>query len=696
MRYAQREIKSTCGLCQIGCGIIVKVSDSKVVEVRGDPDHPLNRGKLCIKGLTSIDYLYHPERITIPLRKEGKLWKKISWDEAIGEIAEKLLEIKAQYGPESIVFMRGSAKGLHDDYLSRFANAFGSPNITSMAHVCFIPRRMASTLTYGFYAICDLEYPPKCIVVWANNVSETLHHVYERIKDAKKSGAFLIVIDPIKTEIAKIADLWVKIRPGSDLLLALGLIYVIVKEEIYDRDFVEKYTIGFGELKNTLDPFKPEVVEKLTDVPKDLILKIAKAYAGLKPSVIQWGNGIDHTTQNFQTARAICILRAISGNLNIPGGDIYYKAPSIIERGSSELTLHNLLSLEERKRRIGGKGYMLPNLYYALPQLVIEAILKEDPYPIKGLFIQGGNFLLTYPNAKKVYEALRKVELLVVSDHFMTPTASLAHYFLPSATFFEFDSLSLPPYSLPVLSAQKKVVNVGLAKSDYEILRALSIPCGFGDLFWKTEKECLDYILSPLGIRFDDLCEIGYVKGEPKPNHHIQNGFPTPSGKVEIYSKRLEEWGFPPLPSVDLEKVLCEDKDPQYPLILTSLKRTYFRHSGGKNIEALRKKYPEPCVEIHPDVAESFGLKEGSYVYIETRQGRILQKVKINPDIHENTVLCDYGWYFPEEKEETLFGWDRSNINILTDDSPPFGREFGTPNLRAIPCRIVRLDPQEG
>ncbi|MCX7857491.1 MAG: molybdopterin-dependent oxidoreductase [Deltaproteobacteria bacterium] len=690
--FSEKPVRSTCGLCQIGCGILIHVVGGRVTKIEGDLEHPLNRGKLCVKGKRAMDYLYHPQRLRAPLKKsKNGNWNPITWREAINEIAEGMNRIKKKYGAKSVVFMRGAAKGLQDDYLSRFANAFGSPNITSMGHVCFIPRKVASDITYGYYAIGDLEHPPGCIIVWANNVSETLHHVYERIKEAKKKGSFLIVIDPLRTDVAKLADIWVKIRPGTDLALALGIIYVIVDESLYDAEFIDKYTIGFEELQKEIRRYDLDIIEKITDVSSGLIKEVARVYAKKRPSVIQWGNGIDHTVHNFQTARAICILRAISGNLGVPGGDMYFSPPAIKKRGIPELTLQDLVPLEEREKRIGGAGFMLPSIFYALPQLVIDAILKGDPYEVKCVYIQGGNFLLTYPNARKVYEALKKVELLIVSDHFMTPTAHLAHYVLPAATFFEFDSLVLPPYSLPVLSIQQKVVQTSSVKSDYEILRDLSKPLGFGDLFWEEEKECLDNILSPLGITFDNFRETGIMSGKPMPHNHVNHGFPTDSGKVEIYSKKLKEWGYDPIPSIDVERVLSSRLDTNYPFILTSLKRSYFRHSGGKNIDALRKKYPEPLVLIHPNVAKSLGIKEGSYVYVETNLGRIIQKVRIEPHMHENTVYVDYGWYFPEKNAGELFGWDKANINILIGDDPPYGEEFGTPNLRAIPCKITPI-----
>jgi anaerobic selenocysteine-containing dehydrogenase len=691
-------VRTTCGICQIGCGVLAYVSDDRVLRIEGDPDHPLNKGKLCPKGMASLEYLYHPDRLKQPLKRVGRRgegkWSPINWDEAFDIIARRLIESKERYGAESVVFMRGAAKGLQDDYLTRFANVFGSPNITSMSHVCFIPRKTASTMTYGFYATPDLDYPPKCIIVWGENVSETLHHVYFRIKKAVENGAKLIVIDPYKNEIAEMAHMWVRLKPGSDLPLALSMLNVMVEESLYDSYFVEHHTIGFEELKNHVMKYSPEKITDITWVPPEVIKEMARVYARNKPACIQWGNGIDHDVANFQTARAICIMRAITGNIGIPGGELQWSAPPILERGFPLFSLYESIPNEVRQKRITGGEGLLPGLFYALPQAVIEAIHTGHPYPIRCAFIQGCNPLLSYPNAKRVYQALQKLDFLVVSDMFMTPTSFFADIVLPVTTYLEFDSIVSPPYSLAVASVQQKVTRFQNCRSDYEILRDLAEKMDLGEFFWKTEEECLDFILKPAGITFDEFRKIAILEGTKQHRTYQQKGFETPSKKAEVYSHRLKEEGFNPLPEWDKKGRRDSDsKEPneRYPFLFTTWKRAPFRHSGGKQISSLRGIHSEPQVIIHPETAKKLGIEDGDQVCIETEMGKIIQKASMNKEIDPRMVGVDYGWWFPERGPLAIFGWDESNVNVIIDDGAPYGKELGTPNLRGLICKIYKI-----
>ncbi len=694
----ERIIRTTCGICQIGCGVLACISDDRVLRIEGDPDHPLNKGKLCPKGMASLEYLYHPDRLKQPLKRVGKRgegkWSSIRWDEAFDIIARRLIENKERYGAESVVFMRGAAKGLQDDYLTRFANVFGSPNITSMAHVCFVPRKLASTMTYGFYAVPDLDYPPKSIIVWGENVSETLHHVYSRIKKAVENGAKLIVIDPYKNEIAEMAHMLVRLKPGSDLPLALSMLHIMIEESLYDSYFVEHYTVGFEELKNHVAKYSPEKVTDITWVSPEVIKEMARVYARNKPACIQWGNGIDHGVTNFQTARAICIMRAITGNIGMPGGELQWSGPPILERGSPVFSLYELIPSEVRQKRIRGGESLLPGLFYALPQAVIETIHTGHPYSIRCAFIQGCNPLLSYPNAKKVYQALQKLDFLVVSDMFMTPTSFLADIVLPVTTYLEFDSIVSSPYSLAVSTVQQKVTRIQNCRSDYEIVRDLSEKMDLGEFFWKTEEECLDFILKPAGITFDEFRKIAILEGTKQYRTYQQKAFETPSKKVELYSQRLKEGGFDPLPEwYEKGRKDSDSREPneKYPFLFTTWKTAPFRHSEGKQISSLRGIHSEPQVIIHPEAAKKLGVEDDDQVCIETEAGKIIQKASMNREIDPRMVGIDYGWWFPERGPLAIFGWDESNINVIIDDRGPYGREFGTPNLRGLICKIYKI-----
>lgn len=690
-----RVVKSTCGICQIGCGVLVHVSNGRVVRVEGDPDNPLNKGELCPKGMASVEYLYHPDRLLHPLKRigergEGK-WLPISWDEALDTVAGKLAETRDNQGAESVIFIEGSFKGGYQgDLLIRFANVFGSPNVAYQGHVCFVPRKHASDITYGFYAISDIDYPPASITVWGKNLVENLHHVHQRVMRAVERGAKLMVINPNKVEGAEKADLWLKPRPGSDLALALGILNVIINEGLYDKSFVEEWTVGFDELKAHVQEYTPEKVGEITWVPSEAIKQAARFYGSQKPACLHWGNAIDHGVNSFQTARAFCILKAITGNLEIPGGELRWLRAPVIDRHSPLLRLPEKISPEVRRRAISS-GKVLPIVSEALPQDAIKAIRHGDPYPVRAAYIQGCNPLLTYSNAREAYQAFLTLDFLAVADMFMTPTAALADVVLPVATYLESDNVIVPSYSIPVTLAQQKVTRVGECRSDYEILRDLARKLGHGEYFWDTEEQCLDFILGPAGISFDEFRKTGMLECCQSYRSYRSEGFPTPSGKVELYSSRLKEWGFDPLPTY-YEPPETPRSAPglgkEYPLVLTSGKRGCYRHSSGRQIASLRESHPEPVTYIHPETAGKLGITEDDWIYVETKRGQIKQKASLSADIDPRLVVVDYAWWYPENNPADSRSWAISNLNILTSDQPPFNREMGSSDFRGMVCRV--------
>ena len=692
---ADKVIKSTCGICQIGCGILVHVDNGRVIKVEGDPESPLNEGVLCSKGLASLEYLYHPDRLQRPLKRLGKRgegkWLPISWDEALDTVANELAKAKEQYGAESVVFINGSFKGgFHPLYLPRFANVFGSPNLAHPAHVCFRPRMLASKITYGYYAIPDFDYPPVGIIVWGKNLEENLHHVNRRMMGAMEYGAKLMVINPRNVGGAERADLWLKLRPGSDLALALGILNVIINEGLYDKTFVEQYTVGFDQLRAHAQDYPPEKVADITWLPAEMIRQAGRFYGGNKPACTLWGNAIDQGVNSFQNARALCILRAITGNLEVPGGDLRWLS-SGVDPLAPGFTLPEKLSPEVRQRRVTSK--LLPIFDDVLAQDVIKAILHKDPYPILAAYVQGCNPLLTYTNTQEVYRALLTLDFLAVADMFLTPTASLADIVLPAATYLEFDGIVAPPYSIPVTLVQQKVTSVGECRSDAEIVCDLARRLGLSEYFWDTEEQGLDAILGPTGLSFNEFRKIGVLVGRKQYRSYQSQGFPTPSGKVELYSSQLKDWGFDPLPTY------CEPAETpysapelaeEYPLVFTSEKRDCYRHSGGRQIASLRGRHAEPVVHINPQTAQRLGVSNEDWVYIETRRGRIKQRAILSPDIDPRVVIVDYAWWFPEKGTSDLYGWSESNVNILTDDQPPFNREMGSPNMRGVMCKVYK------
>jgi len=695
-KIQDRVLKTTCELCYAGCGVLVHLKNGEPISVEGDPDSPVNRGALCVKGMASLEYLYHPDRLKYPLKRVGERgkgkWQQITWDEALDTIATELTKTKEKYGAKSVALIRGCAKGYQDSYFERFANVFGTPNVAVMSPVCHVPRLHASVITYGFMALPDYEYLPSCIVMWGLNTRESAIGHHNRITEALEKGSKLIVIDPGETILTQKADIWVKPRPCSDLALALGMINVIITEGLFDKNFVETWTAGFDKLRAHIQNYSPEKVEEITWVPAETIREVARFYANNSPSCIAWGNGLDNNINNFQSARAIAILRAITGNLGRPGGDIEWSPPGVVPKSSPELLQQDVLPQDVRANRISATEGMLPIIFYALPQSIVKAIVEGVPYSIRAAFIQGGNLLQTYTNAQETSEALKDLDFLVVSDFFMTPTAALADLVLPAATYLEIDSLHPSDYP-PTVGVIQKVTQIGECRSDYKIWQGLAKHLGLGDYFWEDDQQVLDFLLKPAGLTFDEFREVGVISGAKRYRNYERSGFNTPSGKIELYSSRLEEWGFDPLP-VYHEPPESPYSEPElakeYPLIFTNQKLAPFHHSGGRQIPSLRGSHPDPMVTIHTGTASKLGIAEGDWVYIETKRGRIQHKASLTPNIDPRVVILEHGWWFPERGASALYGWAESNINVLTDNKMPYAREMGSATLRGILCKVYK------
>jgi anaerobic selenocysteine-containing dehydrogenase len=708
-----RVVKSVCGLCVNNCGVLVTLEEGKAVDIEGDPESPLNQGGLCPIGRASLEYLYHPDRLAHPLKRAGgrgeDKWQQISWDEAFNMAAEALGKVKKEYGPEAVVMVHGSAKGPMDTHLVRLANAFGTPNVVCAEYVCQMPRVVAAELTFGFFPGADYGYPPACIISWGANDAETHFCRHKGLVQAMKKGAKLIAIDPRETKVIRMADLWLRVRPGSDLALALAMINVIINKGLYDKDFVDKWTVGFDKLKTHVQDYPPEKVAEIIWVPADLIVKAARLYATNRPGHIEWGNALEHNVNSFQASRAISILMAITGNLGVPGGEIESRGSGyrfgdtessesgVLGRWSSQLELRDKIPREKRQNRVGADLNMLPDVRYVLPQSFIKSVLKGEPYRIRAAFVQASNPLSCWPNIQEAYRALKKLDFLAVSDMFMTPTAALADIVFPTASYLEFDGIQMPPNGV-LVQLQRKVAQIGECRSDHEIINGLAKKLGLGEYFWDSIDDFWDAILEPVGLTFKEFKKIGLFTGKEKqPNQYRryeQNGFKTPSGKVELYSSQLKEWGFDSLPTY-YEPPETPYSDPElakeYPLIFTTWKRKPYRHSGGRQIASLRGRHPEPTTMIHPETAGKLRIKEGDWIYIETKRGRIRQKATLTASIDPRVVVVDYGWWFPEKEASELYGWAESNVNILTNDKPPFNREMGSANLRGFLCKVYKV-----
>ncbi len=702
-------IKTVCGVCSKSCGLVVSLENGTPVKIKGDPDNPMTGGALCRKGAASLEILNHPDRIRHPLKRVGErgegLWERISWDEAFELAGNAFNTIKDRHGAESVTMVQGSAKGYMDTLQHRLANAFGTPNVVASDSVCHVPRTLASELTFGFFPGPDYAHPPAVVVLWGINPAGTNHLLQGQISRAVKNGSKLLVVDPVATRLARKAEMWLQIKPGTDPALALGMINVIIEEELFDREFVEKWTVGFERLKAHVRPYSPEKVSEATRIPRESIVEAARLYAGSGSGRIEWGNALDQQQGSFQAARALAILMALTGNIGIPGGEIEgggsgYRDgdPNIVGsamgfhgRNSRKMALRDRETPDQLGKKLDKT--LLPPCRFVTAQSVLKSVLEKTPYPVRGMFVQAANPVVTWPDSRKTREALSGLGFLAVSEMFMTPTAALADVIFPVAGPLEFDGVRANPPGTFAL-AQRKVAQVGECLPDYAILHGLAKRLGLENDFWSDGEDYWNDLLEPVGLTYKAFREVGRLpmkKRDVRYRRFETHGFDTPSGKVELYSGQLAEMGFDPLPVYAEHPGTTNDAlqpTEAYPLLCTNRKSGAYIHSGGRQIQSLRKSHPEPRFLIHPEAAEKFGIIDDAWGYIETRTGRIRQKARVTDEVVPGVIVADYGWWFPEKGPGEAYGWAESNYNLLIGADSPRNEEMGSFAVRGIACRV--------
>lgn len=698
-------VKSVCRSCHGGCGVLLHVRDGKLIKVQGDPESPLNHGRLCQIGTCTADIVNHPDRLTHPRRRIGPrgsgAWERITWDEALDEISSRLLAIRAEFGPEAIALGTGTGRH-HIRWVSRFGHALGTPNWCEPGFAqCFHPRVNTCILTFGDFPVSDYTggTPPACIMFWGHNPLNSGPDGETRfnVREALAANPRTIVVDPRRTELARNADIWLQLRPGTDDALALSFLNVIIHENLYDEDFVHRWTHGFEALREAVRDLTPEWAEPITWVPAEKVRAAARLFARTKPALLEWGVGIEHTPNCIQTVRATSMIPVLTGNIDIPGGWVFGmhglgRFPSLIENLTPEANAKRLGA--DRFKLLAGEGADLPAAH--IPTL-LQAMREGKPYPVKAFLVFGNNTLTTYANTSLVYESLMKLDFMVCADLFMTPTAELADIVLPAALWPEINQLAaLPTIAGNVVLANQRAIRIGESMSDEEIFvelaRRMKLPVGT-----ESVEEVLESQMRAggSGVTFEQIKQKGWIKIPFRYRKHLDGGFKTPTGKIELYSTRLEEMGYAPLPYYEEppeSPVASPDIAREFPLVLTTGARIpCFFNSEHRQVEKLRKAHRHPLVEMHPSTAASHGIKDGDWVWIETVRGKIKQRAKLTDGIDPRVIAAQHGWWFPEEPAPDYGVW-RSNVNVLTDNRPPYDPAMGTYQLRALLCRVARVD----
>ncbi|MBN1180246.1 MAG: molybdopterin-dependent oxidoreductase [Anaerolineae bacterium] len=689
-------IKSVCGMCGgSNCGIDVTVEDGRVVDVTGTREYPVNRGRLCVQARAALEMTNDPQRLSVPLRRDGHGWREISWDEALDTIAAKLTTLKADHGAQALAVYQGRAllQFIKDGWVRRFMNLYGTPNFVRNEHMCAVPIAIAERLTYGtpavYYGIDGAR--TNCFLLWGSNpVTSHLPTIWPGMLEARRRGAKLIVVDPRRTRPAEMADIHLAPRPGTDAALALGFIHTIIFEELVDADFVAEWTSGFDALARRAEPYAPESVAATTGVPAADIRAAARLYATSGPAFLDVGNALEHHSNGSDAIRAVLMLRALTGNLDVPGGHLLSASPKL-----ADMMLKSALPAGLKPLGTDRHPLMVDMADFVPGDALVSAILEHEPYPVRAMIAGGGNMMLTWPNTAAMRDALEALDFFVVLDLYMTETARLADLVLPMADPFEQTQLVIrsgffgPDRPTGYAMLSKRVKDPGQRRSDWWFWRTLAHRMGYGDYFpWETVEQSIDAQLEPLGLTARDLEDnpAGVYVGEPVRYHtYRERGFRTPTGKVELYSHVLAAHGYDPLP-----RYCAPCESPQgapelardYPLILNAgHKVAAYTHSRHRNLPSLRRREPEPVVELNPATARGVGVADGDRVRVESPRGDVTLKAWVT-----DTICPDVAGL--------VHGWSEANVNLLTDHEHA-DPVLGCPPLRSALCRVERLPNED-
>ncbi len=675
-----RETRQTlCRMCDDRCGIDVHLEDGRIVDILGNEDHLWNRGRLCVKARAAVDMVYHPDRILAPLKRTDTGWQQISLEQALDEIAARLAALKEQHGARSIGVWKGEAIGFgqQETIARRFVHALGSPNYLSNDSMCYAARYFGFKLVDGAWPVPDLENA-RCIVLWGANPPYAHPNMTQFVTAARRKGATLVVVDPRLSAIARRADFHANVRPGTDGALAWGLVHQIVESGAYDKDFVERHTVGFAKVVDYARAFTPEAVEAETGVPAATVRAIARAMEGAVPHVAAYvGNGLEHHENGVNNIRAIAMLDGLLGALDREGGTFFKEAVPL-----RDLTLYEDVPL----KHLGPLGADRFPVLYDLRQechsmTAIEAILRDDPYPLRALIVTGANPALTNPNSNRVLQGLEALDLLVVRDLFMTETAAVADYVLPAASFLERTELHAHA-KYQIVSVTRKVVSWPGVQGEYEFWHDLALRLGIGEYFpWEDETALNRWLLEPTGITLEELeaHPEGVEYSPPRPGRWKETGFDTPSGKVEFASQYLKDLGYDELP-VYQSPAYRREPDAEYPFVLiTGARKLLYLHSRFRNIPRFLTAIPGPEVEMHPDDAARLGVTDGETVRVTSRIGALELPVKVTAP---NEIL-------PGSLQIT-HGWKDANVNLITHDDR-FDPISGFPLMKSVEVRVEKL-----
>jgi len=659
-----RLTRGQCRFCLLHCDLAGRVSGDRLLRVDGDPAGEA-RGFLCHHGHALPSVVHSPERVRRPLVRQGDRLVETSWDGALGLIGERMAAVRARHGPEAVAFQTGWPLVRHPlmDWIQRLARAWGTPNVVSVASLCETSGRMGQVLTVGSKYRHDLRRT-RTLAIWGANPTHStplLAHVVAQ----KATEGRLVVVDPVRTELAAAATEYLAVRPGTDGALALGLVHVLVREGLVDRALLERETLGFEPLAGLAAGYPPERVAGITGVPVEQVVRVARLLGTETPTGIWSGLGVEHHENGVQTVRAIAALEALcrrSGEPDIRqdltpvrAADATGPLPAL-PRFSTPAPVPPPVEAMP----VGSEEHPLFEMFNREAQgnLLARAILEDRPYPVRALVLVASNALVTSPGSAALSRAAERLELLVSVDPFLTASGRRAHVVLPAATFAESEGVAPPQHE---------------AWLDWKVVFELARAMGVGRWFpWRTwsEAQRVPRVPVPAPPELTPRLELG--PGRPRVG--------TPSGKIELASGLLERAGHPALPEWTPPS---QRPSADFPLILVTGPRTRaYINSQFRQVARIRLLEPEPLVRVHPEAARAAGLDDGDRVAIVSPLGRVELRLAVTTEVRPDVAVMPAGW-------------EEANANALIDGErlDPIS---GFPAFRSGVCRLEPVKVAHG
>jgi len=664
-----QKIPTYCDICFWKCGAIAYLKDGQLWKVEGNPNDPLSKGRLCPRGTGGVGAHYDPDRLRSPLirtseRGEEK-WKEVTWDEALDFIANKMKKIKNDYGPESVAFF---SHGIGGNFLKHTLKAYGVNNISAPSYAqCRGPRDVGFELTFGdgigSPERTDIENA-KCIVLIGSHLGENMHNSQaQEFANAVQNDATIIVVDPRHSVAASKAKYYLPIKPGTDIALLLAWMNVIVKEKLYDVEYVNKYGFGFEQFAAEVSQYSPEWAYTETGIDADLIRKTASVMAMNKPStLVHPGRHVTWYGDDAQRSRAIALLNALLGSWGRKGGFYFPSSYSIPPYPYPEYP-------KPTKEKVDNPDNKYPFAIEEITTGIREATITGKPYPIKGWFVYATNLIHALPNEEETIKAIQNLDLMVVIDVIPSEIAGWADVVLPESVYLErYDDLHTSTFKETFVGIRQPVVEAPAnQKPNWWIAKKLAEKLGLGHFYpWNDIEEYLDYRLKAAGLSLEQLKREGVIRGEKNPLY-IEDGiepeFATPSGKIEFYSLQLAQAGFDPVP-----KYTRPEQPPA----------GYFRllfgrspvHSFGRtqSNRVLMDMQSENELWVNNDIANRYGIANGQYIKLKNQDGVVSNKikVKVTERIRTDCVYMVHGFGHNSKMLKGAYGKGASDSQLIT------------------------------